>query len=248
MSALSRMANRDHHQIRIEPGDTVVLASCLIPGNENAVYRVINGLSRWGATVVHKGIAKVHVSGHAPAGELLYLLNATKPRNFMPVHGEWRHLRAHAELAELTGVPPSTSCSPTTAWSSTSSTAWRGSSARCPCGYVYVDGLVVGDVCDAALKDRRILGEEGFITVVVVVDSYRQGRRAARSSSPAASATTPTRLRRRQAAVEEALAAAAGEGVGDAHPLQQIVRRVVGRWVDETYRRRPMIIPVVVEA
>jgi ribonuclease J len=123
LSALSRMANRSHHQIRIEAQDTVVLASSLIPGNENAVYRVINGLSRWGARVVHKGVAKVHVSGHASAGELLYLLNATRPSNVMPVHGEWRHLRAHAELARLTGVRPSGSCSPRTASSSTSSTA-----------------------------------------------------------------------------------------------------------------------------
>ena len=98
------MANRDH-QIRIVQGDTVILASSLIPGNENAVYRVINGLTRWGANVVHKGNAKVHVSGHASAGELLYFYNICKPRNLMPVHGEWRHLRANAELGALTGVP-----------------------------------------------------------------------------------------------------------------------------------------------
>ena len=104
MAALSRMASRDH-PIRIAEGDTVILASSLIPGNETAVYRVINGLTRWGARVVHKGNAKVHVSGHAPAGELLYVLNLVRPSNFMPVHGEWRHLRAHAELAALTGVP-----------------------------------------------------------------------------------------------------------------------------------------------
>ncbi len=104
MSALSRMAARDH-PIRIAEGDTVILASSLIPGNESAVYRVINELTRWGARVVHKGNALVHVSGHAPAGELLYVLNLVKPRNFMPVHGEWRHLRAHAHLAELTGIP-----------------------------------------------------------------------------------------------------------------------------------------------
>ncbi len=104
MAALSRMANRDH-QIRIVEGDTVMLASSLIPGNENAVYRVINGLTRWGANVVHKGNAKVHVSGHASAGELLYFYNICKPRNLMPVHGEWRHLRANADLGIATGVP-----------------------------------------------------------------------------------------------------------------------------------------------
>ena len=105
MSALGRMANGDHRHVAIAPGDTVVLASSLVPGNETAVYRVINQLSRAGAVVVHKDVAKVHVSGHSPAGELRYLLNVVKPRNFMPVHGEWRHLRAHAELAVESGVP-----------------------------------------------------------------------------------------------------------------------------------------------
>src|ERR687893_681597 len=105
MAALSRMANRDH-VIRITEGDTVLLASSLIPGNENAIYRVINELTRWGANVVHKGNAKVHVSGHASAGELVYCYNLVKPRNVMPVHGEWRHLRANGDLAIRTGVHP----------------------------------------------------------------------------------------------------------------------------------------------
>ena len=99
MAALSRMANRDH-VIRITEGDTVLLASSLIPGNENAIYRVINELTRWGANVVHKGNAKVHVSGHASAGELVYCYNLVQPRNVMPVHGEWRHLRANGDLAD----------------------------------------------------------------------------------------------------------------------------------------------------
>src|SRR3954464_15633094 len=103
MSALSRIANRDH-AIRVGEGDTVILASSLIPGNENSVFRVVNGLSRWGATVVHKSNALVHVSGHASAGELLYVYNIVRPSNFMPVHGEWRHLRANADLAVATGV------------------------------------------------------------------------------------------------------------------------------------------------
>ena len=104
LSALSRIAQRNHNFVHIEEGDTVVLASSLIPGNENAVYRVINGLARWGANVVHKGNALVHVSGHASAGELLYCYNIVKPRNVLPVHGEIRHMRANADLARLTGV------------------------------------------------------------------------------------------------------------------------------------------------
>src|SRR5262249_46234533 len=105
LSALSGRALGEHRQIRIRSGDTVVLASSLIPGNETAVFRVVNGLTRLGASVVHQGTAKVHVSGHAPAGELLFLYNAIRPSNVMPVHGEWRHLRANAALAIKTGVP-----------------------------------------------------------------------------------------------------------------------------------------------
>jgi ribonuclease J len=104
MSALSRMASRDH-PIRVVDGDTVILASSLIPGNENAVHRVINGLTRWGANVVHKGNAKVHVSGHASAGELLYVFNILRPRHVMPIHGSGGTLRAAGELAQATGVP-----------------------------------------------------------------------------------------------------------------------------------------------
>ncbi|MEP7054904.1 MAG: ribonuclease J [Actinomycetota bacterium] len=247
LSALSRMANRDH-PIRIEAGDTVVLASSLIPGNENAVYRVINGLTRWGAEVIHKGVAMVHVSGHAPAGELMYLLNATKPRNFMPIHGEWRHLRAHAKLAELTGVPKNRVVLAEDGVVVDLIDGVARITGKMPCGYVYVDGLVVGDISEAALKDRRILGEEGFITVVVVVDSATGKVTAgpeifARGFSDDVQAS----FKEARLKVEVALEAAAAEGVSDPQALQQLVRRAVGRWVNDTYRRRPMIIPVVVE-
>ena len=170
MSALSRMAARDH-PIRIAEGDTVILASSLIPGNESAVYRVINELTRWGARVVHKGNALVHVSGHAPAGELLYVLNQVKPRNFMPVHGEWRHLRAHAQLAELTGVPRGNIVIAEDGVAVDLAQGQATVVGKVPCGYVYVDGLSVGEVTETSLKDRRILGEEGFLSVVIVVDS-----------------------------------------------------------------------------
>ena len=185
LSALSRMANRSHHQIRIEAQDTVVLASSLIPGNENAVYRVINGLSRWGARVVHKGVAKVHVSGHAPAGELLYLLNATKPSNLMPVHGEWRHLRAHAELARLTGVPDERIVLAEDGVVVDLVDGKAEIVGAVPCGYVFVDGLEVGDVGESTLKDRRILGDEGFISVTARGGQRdRQDRRRAGHQRP----------------------------------------------------------------
>src|SRR5690242_990697 len=161
MAALSRMANRDH-PIRVTEGDTVLLASSLIPGNETAVNKVINGLTRWGARVIHKGNARVHVSGHAAAGELLYVLNLTKPSNFMPVHGEWRHLRAHARLAELTGVPRENIVIAEDGVVVDLVDGRARIAGAVPCGYVFVDGTSVGDITDVALKDRRILGDEGF--------------------------------------------------------------------------------------
>ncbi len=171
MSALSRMANRDH-AISILADDTVVLASSLIPGNENDVFRVVNGLTRLGANVVHKSNAMVHVSGHASAGELIYCYNLVKPRHVMPVHGEPRHLRANADLAALTGVPDG--ADRMIAEDGVVVDLVDGSArivGSVPCGYVYVDGLSVGDVTEASLKDRRILGEEGFVSVFVVLDA-----------------------------------------------------------------------------
>ena len=170
MSALSRMAGRDH-PIRIAEGDTVILASSLVPGNESAVSRIINDLTRLGARVIHKGNAQVHVSGHAPAGELLYVLNLVRPSNFIPVHGEWRHLKAHADLAALTGVPKQNIVIAEDGVVVDLVDGRISVSGIVPCGYIYVDGLSVGEVTEASLKDRLILGEEGFISVVVVVDS-----------------------------------------------------------------------------
>src|SRR5947207_10152894 len=171
MSALGWMATGDHRPVTVEPGDTVVLASSLVPGNETAVYRVINQLSRSGATVVHKDVAKVHVSGHSPAGELLYVLNVVKPRNFIPVHGEWRHLRAHARLAIESGVPADrvVLCEDGDVVDLVEGRARLV--GHLESRYVYVDGLAVGDVGESLLTERRILGDGGFIAATVVVDS-----------------------------------------------------------------------------
>ncbi len=246
MSALSRMASRDH-QIRVVEGDTVILASSLIPGNETAVYRVINGLTRWGARVVHKGNALVHVSGHAPAGELLYVLNLTRPSNFMPVHGEWRHLRAHADLAELTGVPRRGVVIPEDGVVVDLVDGQASIAGAVPCGYVYVDGLSVGEVTESSLKDRRILGDEGFVSVVVVVDSTTGKVVSGPEIHARGSGIDDTAFVDVRPLIEETLAYAAADGINDVHQLRQLVRRTVGRWVNENYRRRPMIIPVVVE-
>ncbi len=245
LSALSRMANRSHHQVRIEAADTIVLASSLIPGNENAVYRVINGLSRWGARVVHKGVAKVHVSGHAPAGELLYLLNAVKPSNLMPVHGEWRHLRAHAELGRLTGVDNVVLADDGVVVDLVDGRA--SIVGAVPCGYVYVDGLEVGDVGESTLKDRRILGEEGFISLTIAVDSMTGKVAGAPQIAARGFSDDPKAFDEVLPLLEAELDRAAADGVSDPHQIGQSLRRVLGRWVSDTYRRRPMIIPVVLE-
>jgi ribonuclease J len=246
MSALSRMATRDH-PIRVQSGDTVILASSMIPGNESAVYRVINGLTRWGARVVHKGNALVHVSGHAPAGELLYVLNLTRPGNFIPVHGEWRHLRAHADLAALTGVPKRGIVVIDDGVAVDLVDGQASVAGAVPCGYVYVDGLSVGDVTEESLKDRRILGDEGFVSVVVVFDSSSGKLVAAPEIHARGSGIDDSAFDGVKPRVADELGYAAADGVTDVHQLQQIVRRTIGRWVNDNYRRRPMIIPVVIE-
>jgi ribonuclease J len=246
MSALSRMAGRDH-PIRIAEGDTVILASSLIPGNETAVYRVINELTRWGARVAHKGNAMVHVSGHAPAGELLYVLNLVRPRNFMPVHGEWRHLRAHARLAELSGVPTGNIVIAEDGVVVDLVNGRASVVGKVACGYVYVDGLSVGEVTESSLKDRRILGEEGFVSVVIVVDSTTGKLVAGPEIHARGSGIDEASFDAVRPRLDEALARAAADDIHDPHQLGQLVRRTVGKWVNENYRRRPMIIPVVIE-
>ncbi|WP_299275831.1 ribonuclease J [uncultured Georgenia sp.] len=247
MAALSRIANRDH-RISVGPGDTVIFASSLIPGNENSVYRVINGLTRLGAKVVHQGNARVHVSGHASAGELLYVYNIVQPRNVMPVHGEIRHLVANGALAVQTGVPAERVVLAEDGVVVDLVDGKARIVGAVPSRYVYVDGSSVGEITEAELKDRRILGEEGFISIFAAVDSatgavvagpHIQARGMAEDES-VFDAILPK--------VAEELTNAARGGTADTHQLQQVMRRVVGRWASSRLRRRPMIIPVVVEA
>ncbi|MEI6476440.1 MAG: ribonuclease J [Actinomycetes bacterium] len=246
LAALSRMANGDH-AIRVGEGDTVVLASSLIPGNENPVYRVINELTRFGARVVHKGNALVHVSGHAAAGELLYCYNIVKPKYVMPVHGEWRHLRANAELAIQTGVPRENAIIVENGIVVDLVNHEAKVSGSIPVGFVYVDGQSIGDITEASLKDRRILGEEGFISVVVVIDA-QSGKIVAgpdihaRGFAEDLELFDEVKLR-----IEKALAVAVTEGINGTHQLSQIVRKTVGGWVGGEHRRRPMIVPLVIE-
>ena len=246
LAALSRMANGDH-QIRVGRDDTVILASSLIPGNENSVYRVINELTRFGARVVHKGNALVHVSGHAAAGELLYCYNVVKPKNVMPVHGEWRHMTANAELAISTGVKPSNVVVVDNGVIVDLSEGRARVVGAVPVGYVYVDGQSIGDITEASIKDRLILGEEGFISVIVVIDS-QSGKIVAGPDIHARGFAEDLELFNEvKGRIERALTGAVAGGINGTHQLSQVVRKTVGSWVGEEHRRRPMIVPVVIE-
>ena len=247
MAVLARMANLEH-QIEVGKGDTIILASSLIPGNENAVYRVINGLTKLGATVVHKGNAKVHVSGHASAGELLYVYNILKPKNVLPVHGEYRHLVANQQLAIATGIPEANTIIGEDGIVIDLKDGEVTVVGQLDLGFVYVDGSSVGEITDADLKDRRILAEEGFVSIFVAIDA-QTGRvivgpeiqaRGFAEDEAVFDAVKPL--------IIKALSDAAANGTRDTHAFSQVIRRTVGRWVNSSHRRRPMIVPVVIEA
>lgn len=246
MAALSRMANGDH-QIRVGQGDTVILASSLIPGNENSVYRIINELTRFGAKVVHKANALVHVSGHAAAGELLYCYNIVKPKYAMPIHGEWRHLKANAELAIQSGVPRENTFIAENGIVIDLVDHVAEVAGSVPVGFVYVDGQSIGDITEDSLKDRRILGEEGFISVIVVIDS-QSGKIVAGPDIHARGFNEDVALFDEvRGDIEKALARAVSDGTNGTHQLSQVVRRTIGGWVGQKHRRKPMIVPVVIE-
>jgi len=247
MAVLARMANLEH-QIEIGRGDTVILASSLIPGNENAVYRVINGLTKLGANVVHKGNAKVHVSGHASAGELLYCYNILKPRNVLPVHGEYRHMVANQSLAVQTGVPEENTIIGEDGTVIDLRDGVAEVVGQLDLGYVYVDGSTVGEITDADLKDRRILAEEGFVSIFVAIDA-QTGRVIVGPEIQARGFAEDERVFDDvKPMITRALTDAAENGTRDTHAFSQVIRRTVGRWVNTSHRRRPMIVPVVIEA
>ena len=247
MAVLSRIANRDH-RISVGPDDTIVLASSLIPGNENAVNRVINGLAKLGATVVHKGNALVHVSGHAAAGELRYVYNIVKPRHVLPVHGEWRHLRANAALAHGVGIPAERIILADDGVVIDLLDGEAKVVGYVPVGYVYVDGSSVGNVTETLLKDRRVLGEEGFISIFAAVDLIESKVVAGPEIHARGLGLDDAEFDPALDQVRNALEEALRDGVVDVHDLQQRVRRTVGKWVSTRHRRKPMIVPVVVEA
>ena len=249
MAALSRIANRDH-RVSVGEGDVVIMASSLIPGNEHAVFRVVNGLMALGAEVVHKGNAKVHTSGHASAGELLYCYNIVQPKNVMPVHGEVRHLIANGRIAEDTGVPRERVILAKDGHVVDLKDGVAEVVGEVPNGYVYVDGSSVGEISEADLKDRRILGDEGFISVFAVVNSESGALIAGPEIHARGVAEDDVVFDKIRPDIVKALEHAVADQTDrrDTHQLQQVMRRVIGRYVSQRLRRRPMIIPVVVES
>ena len=245
MAVLSKMSNSEH-EIEVGEGDTVILASSLIPGNENAVYRVIDQLTRLRANVVHKGNAKVHVSGHAAAGELLYCYNLLKPKNVLPVHGEYRHLIANGRLAEQTGVPHNRVHIIEDGWVVDMRDGIAEIVGQVECGMLYVDGKTVGKITDEDLKDRRILAQEGFISIFAVVDEATGRVVVGPEIRARAYAEDDHVFDEVKPLIEKALAEAANDGVKDTYALQQVIRRTIGTFVNRTHRRRPVIIPVVI--
>jgi ribonuclease J len=246
MAALSRMSRGEHRSITLTDGDLIILSSSLIPGNEEAVFGVIDALSKIGARVVTNAQARVHVSGHAYAGELLFLYRGVRPRNVMPVHGTWRHLRANAALAVRTGVPPENIMLAENGVSVDLVNGVASIAGAVPVGKMFVDGLITGDVGESTLGERLTLSS-GFVAVTVVV-RRGTGKPAgpahlhSRGFSEDPKALEPVALK-----VEAELERLAAEQVTDTARIAQAVRRTVGKWVGETYRRQPMIVPTVIE-
>jgi ribonuclease J len=246
MAALSRMSRGEHRSITLTSGDLIILSSSLIPGNEEAVYGVIDELAKIGARVVTNQQVRVHVSGHAYSGELLFLYNGIRPRNVMPVHGTWRMLRANAKLAASAGVPEE---SIVLAENGVSVDLVGGAvriAGAVPVGKMFVDGLITGDVGDITLGERLILSS-GFVAVTVVV-----GRGTGKVAAPPqvhsrGFSEDPKALEPAVRRVEAELESLAAENVTDPARIAQAVRRTIGKWVGETYRRQPMIVPTVIE-
>ncbi len=246
LSALSRMSRGEHRSITLTAGDLVVLSSSLIPGNEEAVYGVMDALAKIGARVVTNAAARVHVSGHAYAGELLFLYNGIRPRNVMPVHGTWRMLRANAALAERTGVPAESILLAENGVSVDLVAGQASIAGAVPVGKVFVDGLVDGDVGDATLGERLILSS-GFVAITVVVRRGTGKPVGPPHLHSRGFSEDPKALEPAARKVEAELESLAAERVTDPTRIAQAVRRTVGKWVGETYRRQPMIVPTVLE-
>jgi ribonuclease J len=250
LSALARIANGDHKTVDIQSGDTVVISASPVPGNERAVGRVINRLAKAGANVLDKTSAQVHVSGHAAAEELKLMLNLASPIYFMPIHGETRHLKAHAKLAEETGVPSDHIFALENGDCLEIDEKGARVAGHVESGVVYVDGLSVGDVGQVVLRDRQLLARDGIATIVIAID----GQTGKPMGEPELVMRGIIHGPEESALLEEArqriaktLAKTAREGATDHAVIKNAVRESLSQFLWERIRRRPMIIPVVME-
>jgi ribonuclease J len=250
MSALALLARGDNKFLKVGERDTVILSSHAIPGNEFNVHRVIDGLLRAGCEVVHTGIADVHATGHAQAEEIKTFLSIAQPDWFVPIHGEYRHMLANARLAETMGVPRARIRVCEDGDQIVLSDEGLEVGGRVPAGYLYVDGIV-GDVGNGVLRDRRVLAEEGVVVVVVTVDVQARAVLTGPEIITRGWVYAPEAedlLDEACDQVEEAVMKALDGGLHDVDALEREVRRAAGRFVSERTRRRPMIVPVVMEA
>src|SRR6202000_416414 len=245
MSALSRMSRGEHRSITLTAEDLIILSSSLIPGNEEAVYGVIDSLAKIGARIVTNQQVRVHVSGHAYAGELLFLYNGIRPRNVMPVHGTWRMLRANAKLAASTGVPESSIVLAENGVSVDLVAGKVGIAGAVPVGKMFVDGLITGDVGDITLGERLILSS-GFVAVTVVVRRGTGKAAAPPQEHSRGFSEDPKALEPAVRRVEAELESLAAENVTDPARIAQAIRRTVGKWGGEPSRRQPLIVTTLV--
>ena len=250
MSALALMAGGESRWLEIREGDVVVLSSHAIPGNEWAVAKVMDGLARRGADVIHAGVVHVHESGHARQGELATLLSIAKPASFVPVHGEYRHLLRHSRLAIEMGVDPAGVLVCEDGDVVALHDGGIDFDGEVSASYVFVDGLA-GDVGMGVLRDRRVLAEEGVVVAVVTIDRKTGelvGRPEVVSRGFVAEPGHEDLAAEARAAIQKAVEVAANEGIRELDAFRRVVRRTIGRLVNERMRMRPMIVPVVVEA
>ncbi|QCB28657.1 ribonuclease J [Corynebacterium endometrii] len=247
MAALSRMARREHRQITVRDGDLIVFSSSLIPGNEEAVFGVMNMLSQIGAEVITNKEAKVHSSGHGYGGELLFLYNAARPKNAMPVHGEWRHLRANKELAISTGVDRDRVVLAQNGVVVDLAKGRANVVGQIQVGNLYVDGVSMGNVDADTLTDRTNLGAGGVVSITCVIDN-----RTARLLEHPTVATTGFSEDDRNVVpeiaelVENTMNDLAAEGENDTYRMVQKLRRKVGKLMSSKYKREPVILPTIV--
>ncbi len=247
MAALARMANGDH-QIRVGEGDTVLMASSLIPGNENAIYGIINKLTDLGANIVHKGNAKVHVSGHASAGELVYCYNIVRPSNVMPVHGESKHLHANAELARRTGVPEDRIVLGQDGVTVDLVDGRATITGKVDAGLVYVDGQTIGTATEDTLAERRLLSGGGVVTVVALIDPKTNQPTEPLEFLTKGFVHDDRTFEGASAQVTKALQRAKDDKVDDIAALEAIIVDAVSGYLRRTYRREPAVMAVVVDA